>query len=655
MKKSTLKQQPQKNRFMTFFTDKKKRVEKRFPFARRVQWLLIYCLVLAALFSLSPRLMDLSYATIDPSYNYGINKATADGLSFGDEFIATYGPLGHLVSNYLPENVLKVSIWMLAYVTALAVGVFLFCRMYIKGIKRQWLAATALLYVFAMTMGGGFIEWNYLSVFLLYCFVYLKAGQNRRLLLLIGLAVTAAVFSLVKFTLGLGSVLALLALCGFDNREVLKQRVRQMAIVGGVYVSSFILLGLLLHVSFVEYARTALILSGNFGSAMAQYDPGTAPATLFVALALLLLVLWPWLQERKQVLRYAFLLLPFFVLWKYSVSRQDSHIMAIVQVVIPVALLIYLSRKERTQRDVALLGVVVVLVVMAIFANKIPYQQEFARTITAPITNVRTHGFISFFKFGAQKERWQRISGLQLQKAALPQSMKEKIGSQGVDVFPWETVVVAANNLTWQNRPSPFSFQNFDPYLDDVNARFFESDKAPQFIVWHRVGASGVHGVDFRHILWDEPATFRAILSNYQFVESSDEFILLQKRAAPVALETVRVDSLSDQPPFVLPESNGLTFADFTVHRTLKEIVKSSLIRGETYVITTTDTEGKDVAFRFVQENSGQGFLINKLPKDWDELIMLLQSGNVPNNTSEFRIDAALDGPLELQARTPKQ
>jgi hypothetical protein len=400
-----------------------------------------------------------------------------------------------------------------------------------------------------------------------------------------------------------------------------------------------------------------MLLSSNFGSALAQYDPETAPATLFVATVLLLLLLWPILQEKKQAIKYVFLLFPLLVLWKYSVGRQDAHIMAAVQVVIPLAVLLYISRESKRQVDVAMLCVTILLVTLAVFANKIPYQQEFARTFTAPATNIRTHGFVAFFRVDQQKMRWERVSGLRLQKAALPATMRQVIGARGVDIFPWETNIVAANNLTWQNRPSPFSFQSYDPYLDNMNARFFGSAKAPPFIVWHHVGTSGVESVDFRHVLWDEPATFRAILTNYEFIESSAEFMLLQKRTKPLVWGVKEIVLQAQYgSEFTLPDTDGLTFVDLIVKSDVFQAVVGQLVRGKVYGVNVRDAQGTEVRYRFVREMGGQGFIISDLPKDWEGLVALMQNVSLPVKTKTITMPDVSSGvSMKLRVFTPGQ
>ncbi len=613
--------------------------------------LFIFCIVIAALFSLSPKLRGLSFG-LDPSYLYGVNKAGADGLSFGDQFISTYGPLGYLIANYLPDNIAKVSLWWVAYSAAVGTGIYAFCAMYLADRPRKWLAALVLLYAFGASLGASDVSWTYLLVFLLYCFLYLKMPASRRPMMIVGLAIVAGVFSLAKFTLGLGSLLALLALCGFDNRVVIRERTRLLGLAGAVYVLSFVGLGLLMNINdFVAYIRSARILSANFGSAMSYFDPETAAATWLTVIVIALIIAWPLREGRSRAIRYAFLLPPLYILWQYCVSRQDQHLEAILQAGVPLALLFYFSRKERTQRDMVSVMLVIFFASLAMWANKLAFHQRYAFIVTAPITNIKDGEFISFFKIGQQKRDWTVQGANQLAKSRIPDSMRAMIGGRDVDVFPWEASVIAANNLKWNNRPSPFSFQSFDPYFDNANADFLASGKAPQFIIWHSVGNTGIDGLDGRHILWDEPRTVRTILAHYEFIENNDKFMLLKKRQTPLNMREEKIAARKQdlsQGNVTLPETQGaMILARIDVKKGLSDKIVSQFIRGKQYYITLQDTRNKNSQYRFVPENGSQGILVGCLPKNWDDLIQLMQGQCVAETTTRLTMNGRL-GSVEL-------
>lgn len=51
---------------------------------------------------------------LDPSWRYGISKASIEGLLFGKDIVFTYGPLGYLIDGAsLKENILSITIFRL--------------------------------------------------------------------------------------------------------------------------------------------------------------------------------------------------------------------------------------------------------------------------------------------------------------------------------------------------------------------------------------------------------------------------------------------------------------------------------------------------------------------------------------------------------------
>lgn len=605
--------------------------------------LLLLSITLAGLFVLGPKLLSLSYGNIDPSFNYGVNNAAASHESFGEQFIATYGPLGYLVANYLPQNVIKVSAWLLFYAIALGLGVYFFVTKYVKTPKKRWYSAIILLYVLTMNVGAS-IEWCYLSLFILYCFILLKLSLRSQTILFGLLSFMAALFSLTKFTLGFSTLSTLVLLCLLATDPRFLTRLKKVAFVGVIYLGTFLFFGRLLGVNNPSaYVHTAIIESSNFSGAMAEYSSQTVLATIFVALAIIIMLAWPLIHGKKYFVKYLFLLPALFTIWKYSVARQDAHLLRFLQISVPLAIIIFYSWKTKSPKDLWVLFTIISLSVIAVWANNLPFYGygNFSSFVTSPISNITTGQFIDYFQISKQKKIWADGSAGGLQGAALPASMQKRIGRDGVDVFPWETSVVAANNLVWKNRPSPFSFETYDPFLDNLNASFFASPAAPKYIVWHNTGA---RSIDFRNIVWDEPKTLREILSNYQIVEASKGYMLLQKKSTPIKLDQKIIELGVVEPSdkwIKIPVSKGdqLLFVNFQIKKSLIDQIGKTLVRGKVYNITMKTNSGLQYTYRFVAENSSQGLLIGNVPHDWASLTDQFRHNTDPSNTTkEFKI-----------------
>ncbi len=82
------------------------------------------------------------------------------------------------------------------------------------------------------------------------------------------------------------------------------------------------------------------------------------------------------------------------------------------------------------------------------------------------------------------------------------------------------------------------SYIAYTPWLDQLNAAFFESAARPEFIIWDEVDLKSIDG---RHLLNDKPQTIYAILKNYAVASSVDGRALILRRAEAPQLSSPSV------------------------------------------------------------------------------------------------------------------
>jgi hypothetical protein len=606
----------------------------------------IFCTIVSLLFTLHPRLIPLSFGLIDPSYNYAVNYATTQNLSFGTDFIATYGPMGWLVINYLPETLLLANVALLVYAFMAATGVFMFTQLYLVQKRDKIIAAVILIYLLNISSRAGFVEWSYLLLFLLYGFLYLGVRSPTRRYLLGLLVVFAGILTYTKFTLGVASIATLLLLIVFEPKLSLKTKIFNFASVLAGSALSLIVIGRMLHVeNIMEYLRTSFIISTNFSSAMALSSPQTKPATILAFVTIVVFVFWVIIRDKVKSSSLIFVTPSLYVVWKYSTVRQDEHLLALLSVILPLVTMYFFLIKKRRMYDICLLMTVVILSILAVWANNIPFygSNGFLSSVTAPMHRITSGGPARFFDINGQENNWAEQTKANLAPAILPDSMKARIGNGSVDIFPWETVLITANNLSWKNRPLPFSFNVFDPYLDNINSKFFEdNNRAPDYIVWHN---TGVKSIDERNILWDEPLTILSIMRNYRLAEFNSNFMLLARREKPLDQRTELINaSFSDAGVIKFPTvQDSIVTIKFKLDESLKTKLRTAILRDSVHSISI-NKEGKfDRQFRFVKENSEQGFIVNNLPTDWSGLVDLIGNKKSKQSGENILIIPGLD------------
>lgn len=122
-----------------------------------------------------------------------------------------------------------------------------------------------------------------------------------------------------------------------------------------------------------------------------------------------------------------------------------------------------------------------------------------------------------------------------LEEDRLPPELLDLIGTDSVDVIPWEIAIVLANDLRYRPRPVIQSQLVYDGYLDAKNAAVYESSNGPDVVLY----APG--DIDDRHPFFTESQTKLALLANYQVAARSDEVLVLRRMAAPLAVTEGRV------------------------------------------------------------------------------------------------------------------
>ncbi len=213
----------------------------------------------------------------------------------------------------------------------------------------------------------------------------------------------------------------------------------------------------------------------------------------------------------------------------------------------------------------------------------------------------------------------------------LPESMRSIIGSGSVDVYPWEVSYVPANGLRWSNRPLPGSFSAYTPVLDDLNVAFFNSNRRPQYLLWHTIprGDAPVESIDLRHVFWDEPGTLRAILDSYDVIETQPNIILLGARTRPrftpaQPLNTLRVQWNTWTQ---VPQVAGVLLANASIERSATMRALRTVFRENAVFLSLRFTSGEEVSFRIAPDNAAQGLWLSPFPETVDDLHTLLRRG----------------------------
>lgn len=138
----------------------------------------------------------------------------------------------------------------------------------------------------------------------------------------------------------------------------------------------------------------------------------------------------------------------------------------------------------------------------------------------------------------------------------LPEKVKRLLGSNTVDIYPWNSQLLFENKLNFLPRPIFQSYTAYTKNLQEINFDHYNnSEKSPEFIIYEYLS------IDQRYPLYDESKVNLSLIKNYQIVEffnfQNRDFIVLQKKKdfKPILLEPTKEYLIKWGEKFVLKEN----------------------------------------------------------------------------------------------------
>jgi hypothetical protein len=150
-----------------------------------------------------------------------------------------------------------------------------------------------------------------------------------------------------------------------------------------------------------------------------------------------------------------------------------------------------------------------------------------------------------------------------------------------------------------------------------MNAEHFSAKNAPDFLLY------SLKSIDNRYPLFDEPATLRTLITNYQPVSFDGEFLVLQRNKSyrqpqEHAIQTIAV-KMGER--ITIPKNiDGYLFARISIDYTLWWNIAKLLYKPPhvyiQFVVNNTVTQ----PYRFIPSTAKNGIFISEFIKTPDEL-----------------------------------
>jgi len=489
-----------------------------FPSARCALRLGVVVLGALLVFPARPEL-PWSGLPVDPHWQVVLHHAFEKGWTFGRDVVFTFGPLGFLdarapVAGALPYYV----------VADLATAAFLL-GVVATAVRRLGRPSRLGLLLLACFTFGAYRSPPHLSLLCLPAFLfpalaYLESGRTAWL-------AAAGMVAVLAFHVKINAAFVLGALfLGLVLVELVRAEQRRgILVASGACGLAFLASLVFLPVDPLGYVRSGLHFVAAYPETMYLPPRGIehrlwmAVLTLGAVAALLLVHVRRLLASPRHALGAGLVAAALFVLFKQGFVRADLvplHVPAYMQFSLLVLGVWLLFAPAFLRRGVAAIVVLALAFSFAPHAEQLRPETLWQR-IQRPVAYVQE-------AFGEDRSSRARFP---VSRAALPLSLRHRIGGASVDVMSFESALPLLEGLDYRPRPLLQSYAALDSYLDELNARLYRSDAAPRFVLF------AAATIDDRYPMFDESATRLALLQHYDVVDEGSQFVLLERVRPP--------------------------------------------------------------------------------------------------------------------------
>ena len=573
---------------------------------------------------------------LDPSWRYAVNYLPHSGVQYGTDVAFTYGPLGFLLypmdilSNLAASAAFRFIVHL---VFGIAVG---FVGLRLSGVFPALLFMAS--YILAMVLGLQY-ESHLIVVGAILAGIatqHFRAGN----FVLPPLAVLAAMSLFIKPTLAV-SLTAMLCLAemarmmlGYTGWYSLCIRsVAPFAAVAGVLWLRFFgawepfQAWLIMTIEFARYNAIAMALEGPRSELLA----GAACLLAFLAGILILMGM------RSEVSVAGMVFLPaLLILFKHGFERQDGHVLFFFAPCIGfVGVLLLLSRQSNEMGLTCLLLLATALPAIPVASARNAVYYAGAMDLLSGrqgLAHVRALANLSETRQQLAAQSDEHLASLRL-----PRGWKTLIMEQGgaMDVLPWEIAYSPANGIPWHPNPTVQSYVAYTAFLDRRLASHFSSDSGPRFLLIEWTG------FEQRHLPYDVPAAWRALLKHYRLVDIEQErnLLLLVRRALPikeVALPSKERTLLLEQ-WMDAPSADGVVLAAPQFRLTRGGHLAKAALRIPPVYLEFEYGNGEQARTRILPESAANGIVVNRPPLEFLDAVNAFSELPV-RSVTRFRI-----------------
>lgn len=427
---------------------------------------------------------------LDPSWVLSLNWAIQKHLTFGRDYIFTYGPLGFLST----RNDLGISRFyfvlfdLFIYVNLVSIVLYVFRKFY--NLQNIILCFLAILAIADYAMYSN----NVVYVLLLISFFWLNyfLKHSKIWSLVIPSIITVLLFY-IKINI---SFVGLAIFYGYFIYFVRlkKENFLQIILFGLAVPISIFLLSFPLMTDIYGYARASLSLVDGYNDAM-NIKPGDYVMHTIVAILMISIFSVTFLLKnfKQNFILFSSYIIISYIIFKQAFVRSDLHI-TIFFTIFPAftALLTIFGEKVSFIQKGAAISICSICFAIGLSLGIYP-------SFTSHVNYLENIFSVP------DNQQYKAI----LDRPTLSSEIREIIGDKSVDIMPWNINYLYFNQLNYNPRPVVQSYSAYTAYLADLNNQKYQSDSAPEFVILSNFS------IDNRYAFFDDQPAKLTLLKNY--------------------------------------------------------------------------------------------------------------------------------------------
>lgn len=536
---------------------------------------------------------------IDGPLPWVFNMLFSSGSSAGQHIIFPHGPLAFLMYP-LHEN-----LW-------LTIGLNSLLRLFIAYGCWNLIAEVPIVFRTLITLCATIIICLYSGInhlILASCILaYCNFFNSKKVFFKLTVLILSALAIFVKSYVGIISAILFMSFLFYQT--LISKKLKKSFIDILTYGVLVLLVWLLLYNSkegVYTFLKGVFYLALDNSSAAAYYPLNNWKALIPFLILLPLSLIF---GNSKRTIFLIFILFPsLFAAWKHGMAREDVYHMKGLLNYLLIALTISLLFRQKNR----LINLIFSMACIICFSFNLPQAYNYTPKkfkLSGPENFIEFITNYNVWKEKAELKIADNVGGNKLSKAIL-----NKIGTDTVDIYPWDYSIVAANNLSWIPRPVIHSYAAYRPELDELNKKHFQSKKSPKFIVWHFNGLTkNLSSIDDRYLLNNEPLTLIQLLKSYKISYEEEKILLLEKRKSPLEIlrkkEVLQNATLNSWIP-IKNTTGSILKTNIHLQSTFIQKIKSFIYKDEQFWIYLRFTDSTMTKHRFVPKNAKNGLWIN--------------------------------------------